>query len=152
MAGSLNKVQLIGNVGKAPETRSFDDGGKVANFSLATTETWRDKSSGEKKDRTDWHNISIRNPGLVGVVEKYVSKGTKLYLEGELQTRKYTDRDGNEKYITEVVLRPYGSKLVLLGGRGQDDDSHQENRSAPASGSDRPPTTYDQPLDDEIPF
>jgi single-strand DNA-binding protein len=117
MSGSLNKVILIGNVGKDPEIRSFQNGGKVANLTLATSESWKDKESGERKERTEWHRISITNDGLVGVVEKYVKKGAKLYIEGQLETRKWTDKDGQEKYSTEIVLRPYSGELLMLDAK-----------------------------------
>lgn len=114
MSGSLNKVTLIGNLGKDPEIRSFQNGGRAANFSIATGESWKDKESGEKKERTEWHRVSILSDGLVGVAEKYLKKGAKVYVEGKLETRKWTDRDGVERYSTEVVLRPYSGELILL--------------------------------------
>lgn len=121
MAGSVNKVILIGNLGRDPEIRSFQNGGRVASFSLATSENWKDKATGEKKERTEWHRISVLNDKLVEVVEKYVKKGSKLYIEGQLETRKWTDKDGQEKYTTEVVLRPFRGEITMLdsaGGRG----------------------------------
>ncbi|MEP9367192.1 single-stranded DNA-binding protein [Xanthobacter sp. VNH20] len=117
MAGSVNKVILIGNLGRDPEIRSFQNGGRVASFSIATSETWRDKASGERKERTEWHRISVLNENLVGVVERFVKKGSKVYIEGQLETRKY-EKDGREQYTTEVVLRPYRGELTLLDGRG----------------------------------
>jgi single-strand DNA-binding protein len=114
---SLNKVMLIGNVGKDPEIKSFQNGGKVANFSIATSESWKDKSTGEKKERTEWHNIAVFNEGLVGVIERFVKKGSKVYIEGQLQTRKWQDQSGNDRYSTEIVLKPYNGTLVLLGDR-----------------------------------
>lgn len=116
MAGSVNKVILIGNLGRDPEIRSFQNGGRVASFSIATSETWRDKASGERKERTEWHRISVLNENLVGVVERFVKKGSKVYIEGQLETRKY-EKDGREQYTTEVVLRPYRGELTLLDGR-----------------------------------
>jgi single-strand DNA-binding protein len=107
MAGSVNKVIIVGNLGKDPEVRSFQNGGKVANLSIATSETWKDKQTGERKERTEWHRVSILNEGLVGVAEKYLRKGSKVYIEGQLETRKWTDQQGVEKYTTEIVLRPY---------------------------------------------
>ena len=107
MTGSLNKVTLIGNLGKDPEIRSFQNGGRAASFSIATSETWKDKQTGERKERTEWHRISILNDGLVSVAEKYLKKGAKVYLEGQLETRKWTDKEGQDRYSTEVVLRPY---------------------------------------------
>ena len=119
MAGSVNKVILVGNLGRDPEIRSTQDGTKVANLSLATSESWRDKNTGERKERTEWHRVVIFNERLVDVVEKYVKKGSKLYIEGALQTRKWTDNTGAEKYTTEVVLQRFRGDLTMLdGGRG----------------------------------
>jgi single-strand DNA-binding protein len=117
MSGTLNKVQLIGHLGKDPEIRSFQNGGKAATLSLATSESWKDKETGERKERTEWHRISITNDGLVGVVEKYLKKGAKVYVEGQLETRKWTDKEGEERYSTEVVLRPYAGELLMLDPR-----------------------------------
>jgi single-strand DNA-binding protein len=114
MSGSLNKAILIGYLGKDPEIRSFQNGGRAANFSIATSENWKDKETGDRKERTEWHRISILSDGLVTVAEKYLGKGAKVYVEGKLETRKWTDRDGIERYTTEVVLRPYSGELVLL--------------------------------------
>lgn len=161
MAGSVNKVILVGNVGKDPETRSFSNGGKVCNFSLATSETWRDKQSGEKRESTQWHNIAIFNENLVKVVESYVKKGTKLYLEGQLQTRKWQDRDGNDKWTTEVVLQRFRGELVLLDSRGSGGGGggydQSRNVSDQSGGGSRSASSQDGPmesfeLDDEIPF
>jgi len=118
MAGSVNKVILVGNVGRDPEIRSFQNGGRVASFSVATSENWKDKSTGERKEKTEWHRISILNDKLVEIVERYVKKGSKLYLEGQLETRKWTDKDGQEKYTTEVVLRPFRGDLTMLDSAG----------------------------------
>ena len=171
MAGSVNKVILVGNVGNDPEIRSFNNGGKVANFSLATSENWRDKQSGERKEKTEWHRVAIFNDGLVGIVERYVKKGSKLYIEGKLQTRKWTDRDGNDKYTTEVVLQGFGGALTMLDGRndgggnrvggggGYNQDSGgygnqgsqgSQGQSRSASAQEGPAENFD--LDDEIPF
>lgn len=117
MAGSINKVILIGNVGNDPEVRSFNNGGKVCNFSVATSESWKDKQTGEKREKTEWHRVAIFNEGLVGIVERYVKKGSKLYIEGKLQTRKWQNRDGNDQYTTEVVLQGYDGNLTLLDSR-----------------------------------
>jgi single-strand DNA-binding protein len=114
MAYSINKVTLLGNVGKDPEIRSFQNGGKVANFTLATSDSWKDKTTGEKKTKTEWHNISVQNEALVGIIEKYVKKGSKLHLEGKLETRKWTDKEGKDRYSTEIVLYPYSGEIVLL--------------------------------------
>ncbi len=130
MAGSLNRVMLIGNVGRDPEMRSTQDGRRIANFSIATSESWRDKSSGERKERTEWHRIVVFNENLAEIVEKYVRKGSKLYVEGALQTRKWTDQAGVERYSTEVVLSAYHGQIVLLG------DSGSGNRPPAADSAD----------------
>jgi len=161
VAGSVNKVILVGNLGKDPEIRSFPNGGRVANFSIATSESWKDKATGEKKERTEWHRISVTNDALVGVVERYVKKGAKLYIEGQLETRKYTDKDGVERYTTEVVLRPYRGELTMLDGRsgggassgmggGDDDYSAPSNMGGASGGSFGASNKAD--MDDEIPF
>jgi single-strand DNA-binding protein len=118
MAGSVNKVILVGNLGRDPEIRTMQNGNRVANLSVATSETWRDKASGERKERTEWHRVVIFNDRLVDVAEKYLKKGAKLYLEGQLQTRKWTDQSGQEKYTTEVVLQQFRGDLTMLDGRG----------------------------------
>ncbi len=119
MAGSVNKVILIGNLGRDPEVRTMQNGNRVANLSVATSETWRDKASGERKERTEWHRVVIFNDRLVDVAEKFLRKGSKVYLEGALQTRKWTDKDGAEKYSTEVVLQQYRGELTMLDARGE---------------------------------
>lgn len=156
MAGSVNKVILVGNLGKDPEVRTFQNGGRVAHFTMATTESWKDKASGERKDRTEWHRVSILNENLVGVAERFLKKGSKVYIEGQLETRKWTDQAGQEKYTTEVVLRPYRGELTLLdkkdggsGGSGggdpfgMSDSGSSGSLGGPSSGPD---------LDDDIPF
>jgi len=163
MAGSLNKVTIIGNLGKDPEVRSFQNGDRVASFSVATSERWKDKQSGEQKEKTEWHRISILNQNLVGVVEKYVRKGTKLYIEGQLETRKWQDKDGSDRYSTEVVLRPYRGELLLLdragSGAGQGNDNYDQvggGSSYQATGTNGsvggPSTAIPSDFDDEIPF
>jgi single-strand DNA-binding protein len=117
MAGSVNKVILVGNVGRDPEIRNMQNGGKVAQLSVATSETWRDKNSGERQERTEWHRVVIFNERLIDVVERFVKKGGKLYVEGELQTRKWTDNQGQERYTTEIVLQRYRGELTLLDSR-----------------------------------
>jgi single-strand DNA-binding protein len=119
MAGSVNKVILVGNLGRDPEVRSFPNGGKVCNLRIATSETWRDRSSGERKEKTEWHSVAIFSEGLVKVAEQYLRKGSKVYLEGQLETRKWQDQSGAERYTTEVVLRNFNSALVMLDGRGE---------------------------------
>lgn len=115
MAGSLNKVTLIGHLGKDPELKAFSNGGKVASFPLATSEAWKDKATGEKKEKTEWHRVSIYNEKIAEIAAQYLKKGAKIYIEGQLETRKWHDKDGQEKYTTEVVLRPYKGELVILG-------------------------------------
>jgi single-strand DNA-binding protein len=116
MAGSLNKVMLIGNLGADPEVRTFQNGGKVCNLRVATSETWKDRNTGERQERTEWHSVAIFNEGLAGVAERYLKKGSKVYLEGQLQTRKWQDQSGNDRYSTEVVLRGPGSVMTMLDG------------------------------------
>jgi single-strand DNA-binding protein len=116
MAGSLNKVMLIGNLGKDPEVRTFANGGKVCNFSIATSESWKDRNTGERQEKTEWHNVAIFNEGLAGVAERYLKKGSKVYVEGQLQTRKWTDQNGQDRYTTEVVLRGPNSVMTMLDG------------------------------------
>jgi len=118
MAGSLNKVMLIGNLGADPEIRSFQNGGKVANLRIATSETWKDRNTGERQERTEWHSVAIFSEGLVGVVERYLKKGSKVYIEGQLQTRKWQDQSGNDRYSTEVVIRGMNGTLTMLDGAG----------------------------------
>ena len=117
MAGSVNKVILIGNLGRDPEVRSFQNGGKVVNLRIATSDTWRDKQTGERKERTEWHSVAIFNEALAKIAEQYLKKGSTVYIEGALETRKWQDQSGQDKYTTEIVLRPYNGNLTLLGGR-----------------------------------
>tara|TARA_R110000744_G_scaffold124981_1_gene230635 strand:- start:29 stop:466 length:438 start_codon:yes stop_codon:yes gene_type:complete len=145
MAGSLNKVTLIGNVGNDPDIKSFSNGGKVANLSIATSESWTDKKTNEKKEKTEWHRISIFQEGLVGVVEKYVKKGSKLYIEGQLETRKWQDQDGNDKYSTEIVLKGFGGKMLMLDGKS--DGQAQPTPPAQQSAQESAPT-----MENDIPF
>ena len=114
MSGSLNKASIIGHLGKDPEVRSFQNGGRVANLTVATSDSWKDKATGERKQRTEWHRVSIVNPGLVEVAEKYLKKGAKIYIEGRLETRSWTDKDGRERYTTEIVLRPRNVSTTLI--------------------------------------
>ena len=158
MAGSVNKVILIGNLGRDPEIRSTNDGTRVANLSVATSESWRDKASGERKERTEWHRVVVFNDKLVEIIEKYLKKGSKVYLEGALQTRKWTDQSGTEKYTTEVVLQKYRGELTMLDGArsaggGEGSFATDEPAATPAAagrGRAKAPTSSD--LDDEIPF
>lgn len=145
MSGSLNKVTLIGNLGQDPEIRSTNDGKEIANFSLATTESWKDKSTGEKQEKTEWHRVVCFSEGLVRVIKNYVKKGNKLYIEGQLQTRKWTDQKGYERYTTEVVLQGYNSHLILLS---PNDSNTSVDRTEP---SNKPVVKNDE-INDEIPF
>jgi len=169
MAGSLNKVMLIGNLGADPEIRSFQNGGKVANLRIATSEQWKDKNTGERQERTEWHTVSIFSEGLISVVERFLRKGSKVYVEGQLQTRKWQDQQGNDRYSTEVVLRGFNGTLTMLdgaqgggsggGGRssgGSGGGWNQGGGGAPSGGasgggSSGGGSNYDD-LDDDIPF
>lgn len=148
MAGSVNKVILVGNLGRDPETRRMTSGDPVVNLSLATSESWRDKASGERKEKTEWHRVVIFNPNLAEVAEKYLHKGSKVYIEGQLTTRKWTDKDGQEKYSTEVVLNRFRGELVLLDARG--DGAGGGSRAG--GGGDSPQSFDRNDLEDEIPF
>ncbi len=165
MSGSVNKVILIGNVGRDPEVRRTTNGDAIVSFSVATSETWRDKASGERKEKTEWHNVTIFNEQLGKIAEQYVKKGTKIYLEGQLQTREYTDKEGNQRKATDVVLQRYRGELTLLDSRGgaQGGDSFAgggggERQSMPrSSGSDTRPAPAgagrtSAAIDDDIPF
>lgn len=159
MAGSVNKVILVGNLGKDPEIRSFANGGRVASFSIATSESWKDKASGEKKERTEWHRISVLNDNLVGIVEKYIKKGAKVYIEGQLETRKWTDKDGAEKYTTEVVLRPFRGEITMLDSKGggssfesSGGDYGDSMGGGGSSGGNYASSGKADKMDDEIPF
>mgnify|MGYP001295090272 FL=1 len=152
MAASLNKVMLIGNLGADPVIRQTQDGKRLAQLSLATSESWKDKSTGEKKEKTSWHRIVIFNDGLAGVVESYLKKGSKVYVEGQLQTRKFTDQSGQEKYTTEVVLGNYNGALTMLDSRGgMSSDSIQDMPSDVNQDINNSPAP-DLDIDDEIPF
>ncbi|BCW89265.1 Single-stranded DNA-binding protein [Alphaproteobacteria bacterium SO-S41] len=160
MAGSVNKVILIGNLGKDPEVRSMNSGDKVVNLSIATSETWRDKASGERKEKTEWHRVVIFNDQLGKVAEQYLKKGSTVYIEGQLQTRKWTDKDGAEKYSTEIVLQKFRGELTMLGGRGDGagapagggggERSYGGGGGRSSGGGGRSDFAAD--LDDEIPF
>ncbi|MDB5716661.1 MAG: single-stranded DNA-binding protein [Sphingomonas bacterium] len=154
MAGSVNKVILVGNLGRDPESRSFQNGGKVVNLRIATSESWKDKATGERKEKTEWHSVAIFNDNLARIAEQYLRKGSKVYIEGQLQTRKWQDQSGNDKFSTEIVLQGFNGTLTLLdgasGGGGQAQD-----RSAPAGRPNAPqrshaPAAID--LDDDVPF
>ena len=147
MAGSINKVILIGNVGRDPEVRRFSNGGQVVSFSLATTESWRDKATGERKDKTEWHNVQIFNEQIGKVAEQYVRKGSKVYIEGQLQTRKFTDKDGNERHTTEIVLQNFKGQLTLLDNAKEDNHQPDTQRDNVRRTSPQAP-----PIDDDIPF
>ncbi|MDR3290139.1 MAG: single-stranded DNA-binding protein [Rickettsiales bacterium] len=151
MVRSLNKVQLIGNVGMEPRITTFSSGGRAANFTLATSESWKDKQSGEQKERTEWHNVVVYNTGLVSIVESYVKKGSKLYIEGQIQTRKYTDKDGVEKFMTEIVLQNFSGEMLLLDSKNGSGDGGSNKISAPSS---KEKGDFDDKFanDDDIPF
>ncbi|MGB1864079.1 MAG: single-stranded DNA-binding protein [Candidatus Puniceispirillum sp.] len=165
MAGSVNKVTLVGNLGRDPEVRSTQDGAKIVQLSLATSERWKDRNTGEQRERTEWHRVVIFNENLGRIAEQYLRKGSTCYIEGQLQTRKWTDNQGVEKYTTEVVLQRYRGELTLLGGRGDSGggsygggDGGSGSSSSPDSGSggsnnaaSSPPPMRDD-LDDDIPF
>ncbi|SPH17880.1 Single-stranded DNA-binding protein [Defluviimonas aquaemixtae] len=154
MAGSVNKVILIGNLGADPEVRNFPSGGKVCNLRLATSETWRDRNTGERRERTEWHRVAIYNENLVKIAEQYLKKGSKIYIEGQLETRKWQDQSGQDRYTTEISLRPYRGELTLLDGRSEGGGSYEDDRSGGYGGG----SSSDQgggsraDLDDEIPF
>ena len=153
MAGSVNKVILVGNLGRDPEVRSFPNGGKVVNLRVATSERWRDKGTGENKERTEWHSVAIFNENLGRIAEQYLRKGSKVYLEGQLETRKWQDQSGQDRYSTEVVLRQFRGELTLLDGRGEGagaagGDYDQDRGSAGGGAGRGAPST----IDEEIPF
>ena len=164
MAGSVNKVILIGNLGRDPEVRTFQNGGKVCNLRIATSETWKDRNTGERRERTEWHSVAIFSEPLARVAEQYLKKGSKVYIEGQLETRKWQDQSGQDRYSTEVVLRPYRSELTMLDGRGEgggggggssggDQDpggyGGDYGGSAPSGGQSGGPA---REMDDEMPF
>lgn len=160
MAGSVNKVILLGNVGRDPEIRTTQTGSRICNLSIATSESWKDKATGERKENTQWHRVVIFNDALVGIIERYVKKGSKLFVEGQLETRKWQDKEGKDQYSTEVVLRQYGGTLTLLdsrsdnnnnqGGYVSDQSSGGGSSAAPAYNA--PSGNYAADLDDDIPF
>jgi len=170
MAGSVNKVILIGNLGRDPEVRSFQNGGKVCNLRIATSETWKDRNTGERREKTEWHSVAIFQEGLVRIAEQYLRKGSKVYIEGQLQTRKWQDQSGQDRYSTEVVLQGYGGTLTMLDGRdggsgggggggysggGQDpgyDSGGYDSGPSQGSGGGQGGGGGSRDLDDEIPF
>jgi len=161
MAGSVNKVILVGNLGRDPEVRRMTSGEPIVNLSLATSESWRDKATGERKEKTEWHRVVIFNENLAKVAEQYLRKGSKIYIEGQLATRKWTDKDGQEKYTTEIVLNRFRGELVLLDARGGEGASNfggsaggtfGGGQGRVSGGSDTPASFDRSELDDEIPF
>ena len=165
MAGSVNKVILVGNLGRDPESRSFQNGGKVVNLRIATSDTWKDKNTGERKEKTEWHSVAIFNEGLASVAERYLRKGSKVYIEGALQTRKWTDAQGQDKYSTEIVLQGFNSVLTMLdspgggsgggggGGAARDDFGGNDDfggGSGGGFGGGR--SSFADDLDDDVPF
>lgn len=166
MAGSVNKVILIGNLGRDPEIRTFQNGGKVANLRIATSEQWKDRNTGERKERTEWHSVAIMSEGLVNVVERFLKKGSKVYVEGQLETRKWQDQSGQDRYTTEIVLRGFNGTLQMLDGRdgggsggsrdtgfggGDDYERGGYDRGGPSGGSSQGGSSRSD-YDDEIPF
>jgi single-strand DNA-binding protein len=150
---SINKVILVGNVGQEPEIRTTQDGREIASFSLATSESWKDKNSGEKKEKTEWHRIVVFSAGLAGIVKSYVKKGSKLYIEGALQTRKWTDKDGVEKYTTEILLQNFNSTLQILDSRDRQSSGDPYGSSSSSSSRSRNNSNVSvEDSDDEIPF
>ena len=147
MSGSVNKVTLLGNLGQDPEVKEFSNGGRVCNLRLATSDTWKDKNTGERRESTQWHRVSIYSEGLIKVVEQYLSKGSQVYIEGKLETRKWQDKEGNDRYTTEITIRGFGGQLVMLGGRGGGGGSRGGSSGAPS-----PSTEEVNDLDDEVPF
>ncbi|PHQ97745.1 MAG: single-stranded DNA-binding protein [Marinosulfonomonas sp.] len=160
MAGSVNKVILIGNLGADPEVRTFQNGGKVCNLRIATSETWKDKNTGERREKTEWHTVAVFSEGLVRVCEQYLKKGSKIYLEGKLQTRKWQDQSGNDRYSTEVVLQGFGSTLTMLDGRsggsggggGGGDYMADQQAGGSSGGGFSGGGGAASDMDDEIPF
>ena len=161
MAGSVNKVIIVGNLGNDPEVRTFPSGGKVCNFSIATSERWKDRNTGENRDRTEWHRIEITSEPLVRIAEQYLKKGSSVYIEGQLQTQKWQDQSGQDRYTTKVVMRPYSSQLTMLGNRNDngandsfnnnvENSGYDQNTTNISSGNNQPDINND--LDDEIPF
>ena len=156
MAGSINKVILVGNLGRDPESRTMQDGNPVVNLSIATSESWRDRNSGERRERTEWHRVVIFNDKLAEIAQKYLRKGSKIYLEGQLQTRKWTDQSGIEKYTTEVVLQRYRGELTMLDGRNETGGASDFSNPSEIDNSNAAATevgnSKSAELDDEIPF
>lgn len=146
---SVNKVILVGNLGADPETKSFANGGKVCNLRIATSETWKDKNSGERKEKTEWHSVAIFSEGLADVADRYLKKGSKVYIEGKLQTRKWQDQSGNDRYSTEIVLQGFDAKLVMLDGLGGGERGSSNRSSGGDSGGGAP---AQRDLDDDVPF
>jgi len=156
MAGSINKVILVGNLGKEPEVRSMQDGREVCNLTIATSESWKDKNTGERKEKTEWHRVVIFNEGLVRVAKSYLHKGSKVYIEGQLQTRKWTDNTGVEKYSTEVVLQGFSSNLTMLDGKNSggasNDGGYGQDAGYQGNAAPQRARVAEAELDDEIPF
>ena len=149
MAGSVNKVIILGHLGRDPEVRTFANGGKVVNLRIATSEAWRDKSSGERKERTEWHSVAIFSEPVGKIAEQYLRKGSKVYIEGQLETRKWQDQSGQDRYSTEVVLRPYKGELTLLDAKG---DGGGQERQDTGGGYSAPPSGGVPDMDGDIPF
>lgn len=153
---SLNSVMLIGNLGADPEIKSFQNGGRIANLRIATSESWKDKTTGERKEKTEWHSVTVSSDGLVGVVERFLHKGSKVFVQGQLQTRKWQDKDGNDRYSTEVVLRGFDAKLVMLDGKASEGGQRSDWGGAANTGQVKQEAqttgSFNDDLDDDIPF
>lgn len=152
MAGSVNKVILLGNLGRDPEVHHTQDGKPIVNLNIATSESWRDRNTGERKEKTEWHRVVIFNENLAKVAEQYLKKGATVYVEGAIKTRKWTDKDGVEKYTTEIVLQGFNSVLTMIGGKREDDRGHASSPDDYGTGRTRPAANATRDLDDEVPF
>ena len=152
MAGSVNKVILLGNLGKDPEVRNFQNGGRVCNFPIATSESWKDKNTGERQEKTNWHSIAIFSDPLVNIAEQYLKKGSKVYIEGQLETRKWQDQSGNDRFTTEVVLRPFRGEITLLDNRNDNNNDFSSIESSNPKKTNNLDDFDSKDIDDEIPF
>lgn len=157
MAGSVNKVILIGRLGQDPDIRAFQNGGRIANLSLATSESWKDKATGERKEKTQWHRVVVKNDNLINVCERFLKKGSRVYLEGQIETRKYTDKDGSEKYTTEVIVPPFRGEITMLDSKGGEGGGSGGGDFAPSDDMPGSKGSFggggaSSDIDDEIPF
>ena len=152
MAGSVNKVIILGNLGRDPEVRTSNEGNKIVQLNIATSERWKDRNSGEQKERTEWHRVVIFNENLCNIAEQYLKKGSSVYIEGQLQTRKWQDQNGQDKYTTEIVLGRFRGSLTLIGNRSDNNFNESENNNASSENNNEPPLGGVRDLEDEIPF